>query len=345
MSVINNGTITITQGLGIITGVDTKFLSKNIKAGWLLYPDGYPDPYHILLDATSETSLTLLETHNGVTESLLDYEIIADYYDYNVPALDPNMTENVYKINFAHQRIIDALNSLGAASTQNQIFAKKYIGVPVQDNYFGYQKFTGASIIKKIILSSQDGETTENNLVLDIEINGVLQGLNLTVPAGASTITSAVLAYNVAAGQAMRLKWITAVVPCSSNWDIDIHYSNSSGLKIYYDFQKIYFGYLYVNLILGASYKPPSKNRVFGITYELDEAANGASIILELLKNAISLATPVLITIPADSLNGYLEMTQTEFLTTDICSLKVNQIGSNIPGSNLRTILHSFHVT
>ena len=138
---------------------------------------------------------------------------------------------------------------------------------------------------------------------------------------------------------------MTATLPCASNWDVDINYQNSSGLIVYYDFQKIRIGVLNVNDVLGASYYPPNKNKVFAVSYTLDDAAEGSTLILELLKNGSSLGTPVLITIPAQSYSGYLDCSQTEFLTTDTCSLKVNQVGSTYPGNNICIVLHSYHTT
>lgn len=344
MAVINDGTISLTNNSATITGVDTLFLSRAVKSGWLLYPQGFPDPFHVLVDATAETSLTVLETYNGPNQSGLSYELVKDFLDYEVPLLSPDMSESAYKTNYGHQKIIDALNSLGAAASHKQIINKNWIGVPVPSAFWGYQKFTGAVEISKLILSTND-DPTSYNLILDIEINGVLQGLNLTVLAGQKSIESSALTYIVQAGQVVRFKWITVNEPAGSNWNVDIHYKNSSSLRIYYDFQKMYVGTLYAGLVLGEAYKPASKGKKFGVTYELDDAPAGSGIILELLKDGASMGTPVTTTIPEGSLTGYLEFSQTEILTTNTCSLRVNQPGNVIPGSNLRTTLHSFHTT
>lgn len=342
MAVINDGTISLTDGSAVFIGVDTLFLSRQVKSGWLLYPQGFPDPFHVLLDATSETSLTALETYNGPNQVGLSYEIVKDYLDYEIPLLGPDMSETAYKINFGHQKIIDAMNAMGAAASHKQIINKNWIGVPVPNAFWGYQKFTGAVEISKLILSTND-DPTSYDLILGIEINGVLQGLNLTVLAGQKSIESSALTYIVQAGQVVRFKWITVNEPAGSNWNVDIHYKNSSGLRIYYDFQKMYVGTLYAGLVLGEAYKPASKGKKFGVTYELDDAPAGSGIILELLKDGASLGTPVTATIPEGGLTGYLEFSQTEILTTNTCSLRINQPGSVIPGSNLRTTLHSFH--
>jgi len=299
----------------------------------------------IAADATSETSLTLLAPYSLPTVSGATYQILTDFYDYNLAKIFPEMRDSYYFINENLRIIAEQLALAGASAYHAQVLTKTYIGVPVQGTFFGYQKFTGAAQLNKIIIASQDGSITDNALVLDIEINGALQGLNLTVPAGSSTVTSSTLSYIVSAGQVVRYKWITAIEPCGSNWDIDLHYQNSSGLVVYYDFQRQVIGNLYTNLVIGAAYKPAHKSKKFALTYELDDAAEGSTLILELLKNGASLGTPVTITIPENSKTGYLEFSQTEFLTTDTCSLKVNQPGIVVPGQNLRCTLHSYHTT
>jgi hypothetical protein len=345
LAIYSTGTVSINNGSQTVTGVGTSFLSNGIVAGDLWKIDGESVPYIIAADATSETSLTLLTPYALPNASAKTYQIATDFYTFQIPKIFPSMRDSYYYINDAFSKIADQLSQAGASTYHAQVLTKVYIGVPSQGAFFGYQKFTGAAQLNKIIISSQDDSITDNNLVLDIEINGVLQGLNLTVPAGSSTITSSTLSYIVNAGEIIRYKWITATVPCGSNWNVDLHYQNSSGLIVYYDYQKICIGSLYTNLILGTNYKPANRSKAFAITYELSEAPEGSSIILELLKDGASLGTPVIITIPEGSLTGYLEFSQTEFLTTNTCSLRVNQPGSIVPGQNLMAVLHSYHTT
>lgn len=343
MAIITDGTVTVTQNLTTVTGVGTLFLTRGVVAGDLFKLDGSVNPLIIAADATSETSLTLLSPYALPTESGKTYQVQTDFYDFQIPKIYPSMRDSYYFINEGLRIIAEQLGLVGASAYHAQVLTKTSIGVPTQELYFGYQKFTGAIQINKLIIASQNGEITDNALVLDIEIDGALQSLNLTVPAGSSTVTSAALSYIVNAGEVVRLKWVTATPPCASNWDVDINYQNSSGLIIYYDFQKILFGNLTDNVLLGANYYPPNKNKVFGISYSLSDCAEGSSISLELLQNGASLIPPVTCTIPEFSTSGFLDLSQTEFTTLQTCSIRVNQIGSIVPGNNLNCVIHSYH--
>lgn len=345
MAIITDGTISLTQNSNIVTGIGTLFLTKGVVAGDLLKRDSETVPYIIAADATSETSLTLLTPYALPSVSGATFQVTTDFFDFQIPKIYPEMRDSYYFINEGLRIIAEQLGLVGASAYHAQVLTKPFIGIPLQGAFFGYQKFTGAAQLNKIIIASQTGEVTDNDLVLDIEINGSLQGLNLTVPAGSSTVTSSALSYIVNAGEVVRLKWITVTEPCASNWDVDINYQNSSGLVVYYDFQKMVVGNIYNGLVIGASYLPPHRNKVFGMSYQLAEIAEGSGIILELLQNGASLGTPVTVTIPEGSLGGYLDISQTEFTTTQTCSLRVNQAGTTIPGNTLNTVLHSYHTT
>ena len=345
MSIITTGTISLTQNSTTVTGIGTTFLDSSVEAGDLLKVDAEVNPFIIAADATNNLSLTLLTPYPLPDVSGVTFQVITDFLDFNIPKIYPSMRDSYYFINTGLQIIAEQLGLAGASAYHAQVLTKTSIGVPTQGSYFGYQKFTGQAQLNKLILSSQNGEVTDNNLVLDIEIDGVLQGLNLTVPAGSSTVTSSTLSYIVGAGEVVRLKWVTATLPCASNWDVDINYQNSSGLIIYYDFQKVVIGNLTLNQIIGANFLPPHKQKVFGLSYELSDAAEGSGIILELLKDGASLGTPVTCTIPALSTSGFLDLSQTEFLVTNTCSIRVNQIGSTYPGSGLWITLHNYHTT
>ena len=342
---IIKGTATIlsnTKAVTIVTLDDGAALVGSVIEGNEFQWVGANNHYHIEITPTSNGALTLLETYGGPDKTAQDFQIITGYHGHNLIRVEPSMSDSFYSLQRNFERISDELTSLGSTADEEQCLNKNWIGIPVQTAFWGYQKFTGAIEISKLILSTNDDGTTYD-LILDIEINGVLQGLNLTVLAGQKSIESSTLTYIVQAGQVVRFKWITVNEPAGSNWNIDIHYHNSSGLRIYYDYQKMYVGTLYAGLILGPAYKPPNRSKKFGVTYELDEGPIGSAIILELLKDGASLGTPVTVTIPESSLTGYLEFSQTEILTTQTASLQVNQHGSIIPGSNLRATLHSYH--
>ena len=112
-----------------------------------------------------------------------------------------------------------------------------------------------------------------------------------------------------------------------------------------YDFFRFYLGELQVGRHIGSGFKFPVKSKVFGLSYSFGgNPPFGSAVILNLYKNGADLATPVQITLPANTLYGYVAITQTDFLITDTCSLYVTQAGSDIPGDNLEVTLHSCRI-
>ena len=112
-----------------------------------------------------------------------------------------------------------------------------------------------------------------------------------------------------------------------------------------YDFVKFYLGGLQVGRQIGEGFKFPVKSKVFGLSYSFQgNSPFGSAVILNLYKNGADLATPVQITLPANTIYGYVAITQTDFLITDTCSLYVTQAGSDIPGDNLEVTLHSCRI-
>jgi hypothetical protein len=112
-----------------------------------------------------------------------------------------------------------------------------------------------------------------------------------------------------------------------------------------YDFFRLYLGILQVGRQIGDGFKFPVKSKVFGLTYNFQSCPpEGSAVILNLYKNGADLATPVQITLPANTINGYVAITQTDFLITDTCSLYITQAGSPIPGDNLEVTLHSCRI-
>jgi len=112
-----------------------------------------------------------------------------------------------------------------------------------------------------------------------------------------------------------------------------------------YDFFRFYLGELQVGRHIGSGFKFPVKSKVFGLSYSFGgNPPFGSAVILNLYKNGADLATPVQITLPANTLYGYVAITQTDFLITDTCSLYITQAGSDIPGDNLEVTLHSCRI-
>jgi len=112
-----------------------------------------------------------------------------------------------------------------------------------------------------------------------------------------------------------------------------------------YDFFRFYLGELQVGRHIGSGFKFPVKSKVFGLSYSFGgNPPFGSAVILNLYKNGADLATPVQITLPANTRYGYVAITQTDFLITDTCSLYITQAGSDFPGDNLEVTLHSCRI-
>ena len=345
MSIINDGKISLTTASGTVTGTDTLFLTRLIESGYLLYPEGYPDPLHVLSDATSETSLTILEDWNGPNETLINYEIVKDFYDYEIPVLSPDQTETAYKINTAHQRIIDALNSLGASPTKKQITTKIFIGEPVLNQEWGFLKFTPDVVISKIRLYT-DNFAPDGALVADIAVDGTYQSINITVPANNLWSLDNTLTTAVDAGEFTKLKWTTVPVMPGSNWFAEITWYAITPLITRYDCLAFLMGDLEVGRILGQGFKYPVASKLFGIHYEFTQNPPlGSDAIIEVYQNGAGIGTPVTFTLPTGQLYGYLTCSQTSFITTDVQTWRVNQIGSVVPGTGLIITPHTYQYT
>ena len=343
--IINDGKISLVQNSATVTGTDTKFLTRLVQSGYLLYPKGYPDPLHILSDATSETSLTLLETFNAPNENDISYEIVKDFYDYEIPALSPDMTETAFKINTGHQRIIDALNSLGASPTKKQITTKLYIGEPEVGREWGFLKFTPGAVISKIRLYT-DNTAPDGQLIADLAVDGTYQNINITIPANNLWSLDNTLTTAVDAGEFIKLKWTTVPAMPGSNWFAEITWYAITPLITRYDCLAFIMGDLEVSRILGNGYKYPVASKLFGLHYEFtNNSPLGSSAIIELYKNGAAIGTPVTFTFPAGQLWGYITCAQTSFLTTDIQTFIITQIGSDMPGSGLIVTPHTYQYT
>ncbi len=350
MAVINDGTISLTSGSSVVAGIDTLFLTRLVQSGYLLYPQGFPDPLHVLSNATSETSLTLLETYSGPNEVSITYELVKDFYDYEIPVLGPDMPETTYKINTAHQRIINALNSLGASPTKKQITTKIFIGEPVLNQEWGFLKFTPSVVISKIRLYT-DNYAPDGSLIADLAIDGTYQSINITVPANNlwsldNTLTSA-----VDAGEFTKLKWTTVPTMPGSNWFAEITWYAITPLITRYDCLVMMLGDLdtYANTgrEFGNGYKYPVASKLFGIHYEFTggNPPLGSAAIIEVYKDGAAIGTPVTFTLPEGQLWGYLSCAQTAFLTTNVQTWRVNQVGSIVPGSGLLITPHTYQYT
>ena len=342
---IKAGTVTVTQNSKIITGVNTTFLTEGVSASNRFKLDGDPTFYDVAVNATSETSLTLLQAFAGIDQSTASYQIFNDFEPpYNLIRITPDTKDTAYVYTENLRLLSDALADAGASTENDQNIARIHIGEAVLDREWGYVKFTTDATIKKLRLRTDD-IAPNGSLVLDMAINGTYQSVNLTVPTSNLSVESSALTNTVDAGEWVKFKWSQVPSLPGQNWHLDITYKSSSALVQRYDFVVIMLGDLSVGRIIGNGYKPPVKSKLFGLHYEFGEfAPQGQAVIFEVLKNGASLGTPVTFTLPADTLWGYLECAQTTFETTDTMTFIINQIGLTIPGSGLIITPHTYRI-
>lgn len=342
---ITTGTVTVTQNSKTITGVNTTFLTEGVAASNRFKVSGDPTIYTIALDATGETSLTLLEAFAGITQTEVSYEIFNDFETpYDLIRITPLTKDTSYVYNENIRIISDALADAGASIEHDQNVQKIYIGEPALDREWGFIKFTTDVTIKKLRLRTDD-YAPNASLILDMAIDGTYQAINLTVPANNQSVESAALTSTVDAGEWVKFKWTQVPMIPGQNWYLDVTYKSSPALVQRYDFVGMVLGDLTVGRIIGNGFKNCVKSKLFGLHYEFTEfAPQGAAVIVEVLKNGASLGTPVTFTLPAGTLWGYIECSQTTFETTDTLTFSVNQIGSTIPGSGLIITPHTYRV-
>lgn len=342
MSIINEGTVSTIQGGDSVIGIDTLFLTRGVSSGDLFQLSGGAYPY-IISNVLSETSLVLQENYKTASVDNSEYEISTDFLAFGVPKVYPEMQDSFPIFNYIHQKLIAKIKEAGAASIEYQITPKPYLGQPVQGQEFGIFTWDLDVQIDKIRIST-DISPPDTDLILDIAINNIYQGLNLTLPAFLSLVSSSDLTYQISYGDTIKFKWVTVGVSPGSDYYIDIIWHATTALTVRYDFIRQYIGQLQVDKIIGNGYSPPVKSIFYAISYELTNPAEGTDIILELLKNGTSLGTPVTVTIPVLSSSSKITHAQTEFETTDTYSWKIIQIGSTFPGEDLILTAHSFRV-
>lgn len=339
--IINTGTATFTNGSTTITFTGADFYSKGAAAGDKIKRNGEPGLYTIAQTPTDNTTLIVQEAYAGVTgsDSFQIFTDIDGQYGIVFPSSDQRDLYDILRYDF--QKIIDELAFAGAPSTKQRITQRFYLGEPAQGGKFGYLKWSCPAQIDYIAFGT-DGGAPDNIITTDLEINGTNQNLNLQLTAGSKYIRSSALTTTIASGDYTEVEWITVNAPAGSNYFFDITWHPISPQEIRYDFNRLSVGDLIVGQIIGTGWYPPVKSKFFGLSWNFVDAPEGASVILELYKDGAAIGTPVTMTISAKS--GYVSFTQTDFLITNTLSLRVNQVGSIVPGGTLETTLHSYRI-
>ena len=341
--IINTGTATFTNGSTTVTFTGADFFSQGAVSGNKIKRNGEPNMYTIAQTPTANTSLIIQEPYAGITgaDSFQIYTDIDGQYGIVFPSSDMRDLYDTLRYDF--QKIIDELAFAGAPSTKQRITQRIYIGEPIQEIKFGYLKWSCAAQIDYIAFGT-DGDAPDNALTCDFEINGTNQNINLVLPAGTKYVRASIQTKTVASGDYTECEWITVNLPAGSNYFFDITWHPISPQEIRYDFNRVWMGDLYDGGIIGTGWLPPVKSKFFGLSYNFVDMPEGSTVILELYKDGVAIATPVTITLSDSVKSGYVAFTQTDFLVTNVLTLSINQKGLTIPGNTLETTLHSYRI-
>ena len=341
--IINAGTATFTNGSTTVSFTGADFFSKGAVSGHKIKRNGEPNKYTIAQTPTSNTTLIIQEPYAGVTgsDSFQIYTDIDGQYGIVFPSSDMRDLYDTLRYDF--QKIIDELAFAGAPATKQRITQRFYLGDPVQAAKFGYLKWSCAAQIDYFAFGT-DGDAPDNAVTADLEINGVNQNINLVLSAGSKYNRSSAQTITVASGDYTECEWITVNLPAGSNYFVDITWHPISPQEIRYDFNRVWIGSLIDGGIIGTGWYPPVKSKFFGLSYNFVDKPEGSSVILELYKDGAAIGTPVTITISDGSKSGYVAFTQTDFLTTNVLTLRINQVGATVPGNTLEATLHSYRI-
>lgn len=341
--IINTGTATFTNGSTTVSFTGADFFSKGATSGHKIKRNGEPNKYTIAQTPTNNTSLIIQEPYAGITglDSFQIYTDIDGQYGIVFPSAD--MRDLYDTLRYDLQKIIDELAFAGAPSTKQRITQRFYLGEPNTTIKYGYLKWSCAAQIDYIAFGT-DGDAPDNALTCDLEINGVNQNINLVLPALTKYIKSSIQTKTVASGDYTECEWITVNAPAGSNYFFDITWHPISPQEIRYDFNRIWIGSLYDGGIIGTGWYPPVKSKFFGLSYNFVDMPEGSTVILELYKDGAAISTPVTIVLVDSVKSGYVAFTQTDFLITNILTLRINQKGLVVPGGTLETTLHSYRI-
>lgn len=341
---IITGTGTLTNNSTSITSITglNQAMIGTVKAGHWLKIDTEANIYDIVLDATTETGLTLKQPYGG-TSGAKTFELYTSFLSYDIPLLDPNMTGSFYVLNEINRKLINQLIAAGAPDEHSFVLSRHWIGEPIDSVEWGYFKTNSNIQIDKIRIYTDNG-IIDGSLVLDFSIDDVDQALALNLTSGNAVAESGDLTTLLNSGSYIKFKWNSVVLPAGSNYFVDIIYHSVSSYLIRYDFNKTVLGVLSAGQEIAKYFKFPVKSKVFAVTITMDDfTGEGGDTVLELYLDNASLATPVIITIPEGTQNHYEGITQTDYETTEYCSVMVNGTAT-IPPQNIHIILHSYRI-
>ncbi len=112
------------------------------------------------------------------------------------------------------------------------VISRTYIGAPAFDYEWGYLKISNSCILNELRLSSGD-QQIDNSAVVDMSINGLYQGINLTIPAGASDGEITKLSMKLLEGDEIKFKFIKVTLPSGCNFTLDLLLHTKRNVWIY----------------------------------------------------------------------------------------------------------------
>jgi len=324
-----------------ITGLSQAMIGT-VKSGHWIKVNNETTIYDIVLDASLETTLKLKQPYGEATGAKT-FELYTSFLSYDIPLLDPNMTGSFYVLNEIFRKLINQLIAAGAPDEHSFIMTRQWVGEPIDLAEWGYFKFNSNVQLDKIRLYTDNGNI-DGSLILDFSINDVDQALALNLTTGNAVAESAALTTLCNSDDYIKLKWNNVVLPAGNNYFVDIIYHSTSSYLMRYDFNKTVLGVISAGQEIGKYFKFPVKSKVFAVTITMDDfTGEGGDTVLELYLDNVALTTPVIITIPEGTQNHYEEITQTDYETTEYCSVKVNSTAT-IPPQNIHILLHSYRI-
>src|SRR5574337_5251 len=330
MATLTAGTCTVTNNSRIVTFTGAELASKGVDVGNYFFLKDESNPYRVAIKPTDDITLTLLEEYAGPTQTGMSYQIYQDIGLLNLIRIYPDMKQSGYAIDDNFKKLALEILNLQTATIKYRTLPRFYIGIPIKDQIWGFNKWVGSIMLVKIRLSTMT-DLSDTPISIDLLIDGVRQNINLTLPAYTQSIESDILNAIIQASSITSRQWLT---PNGVNAVVDMVYYNTSIIDVQYDFNRYVAGDMIVDKIIGDGYKPSSHFKLYGLYYEWTESPEGSPCIIEARKNQSP--TGSLFTLPAQSQSDWLQpISQIEYLSTDYLDFSINQVGSSLPGNGL----------
>lgn len=340
--ILESGTVRVVQGSQDLVFENASL--EGVIAGTKIKIRGNPNHYHFGATPVDNVNAVMVEPYAGVSEENASYQIFLDIEEFGMIKIQKGIAEMYDAIAHNFDITIKELRIAGSSDNYNQIITKHFFGSPAQDREFGYLYAPFDMRIVKLRLSTEEN-APDGSLTIDMAIDNVYQGVNVTVPANNLWKEKEGLNYTILQGEKVNFKWTAVPGYSGSNWYVEITYQSIPARLIRYDYQGMFLGDLAVNKVAGNGFKFPVKSKLLGFHYEfLGLPPQGSEATIEVLKDGVSLSPPVEIILPEAYNFGNITIAQVDFEVTEIFSLKVTKVGANVSGDNLIITAHTYQV-